>query len=162
MDLCLLIGMIGMIQNTLRNKDKHSLISKRNKKILKLPTDLRKRRRSLKRRRRVESLEEMSLMLIMMIPTQLISTLALKLLRNLTWMKKLIVIDTKKKKRSRKIWAIQELNKIEANLMPQVWINTINLIIWMTRSLEIFTINKIEDLVYQDYSNMIVHKDLSW
>jgi hypothetical protein len=97
-DLYLLIGMIGTIQNISKNKGKLLLISKRNKKNLKLTLEQRKRRRSLKRRRRVESQVVMSLMLMLMITIQLTSTLASTLLKNLTWIKKKIVIDMRKKK----------------------------------------------------------------
>lgn len=97
-DPFLLIGMIGMIQNTQKNKGKLLLISKRNKKNLKLRLVLRKRRRSLKRRKRVESQVVMFLMLTLMTTTQLTITLASTLLKNLTWIKKKIVIDMRKKK----------------------------------------------------------------
>ena len=157
-DQCLLTGMIGMIQNISKNKDKHLSISKRNKKNLKLRLVLRKRRRSLKRRKRVESQVVMFLMLTLMTTTQLTITLASTLLKNLTWIKKKIVIDMRKKK-FRKIWAIQELNKTEASLMLQAWIRMINLTTWMIR-VEI-SITK-EDQHQEDWTNMTVPKDQNW
>ena len=101
-DRYLLIGMIGMIQNILKNKGRHLLISKRNKKILCKPLEQRKRRRSLRKRRRQEPLVEMFSMLMSMMAPQSINTLASMLLKNLTWMKNKTVTDMKKKK-SRKI-----------------------------------------------------------
>ena len=162
-DRYLLIGMIGMIQNILKNKGRHLLISKRNKKILSQPLEQRKRRRSLRKRRSLEPQAEMFSMLMSMMVPQSINILVSMLLKNLTWMKNKTVTDMKKKK-SRKIWAKPELNKIEANLMLQAWtIKMTNHIIWMISSEEISIINQIIDKVYQVviYNNMIVLKDLN-
>jgi len=92
-DQYLLIGMTGMIQNTLKNKDKLLSSSKRNRKILRLPMDQRKRRR-------LEPPVVMHLMLISMMVKPSINTLASILSKNLTWMKNSIATDMKKKKRS--------------------------------------------------------------
>jgi len=99
-DQYLLIGMTGMIQNTLKNKDKLLSSSKRNRKILRLPMDQRKRRRSQRKRRRLEPPVVMHLMLISMMVKPSINTLASILSKNLTWMKNSTAIDMKKKKRS--------------------------------------------------------------
>lgn len=133
-DQYLLIGMTGMIQNTLKNKDKLLSSSKRNRKILRLPMDQRKRRRSLRKRRRLEPPVVMHLMLISMMVKPSINTLASILSKNLTWMKNSTAIDMKKKKRSIKEWVKLELNKIEANLMLQASTTMINPTIMKIRS----------------------------
>ena len=138
-DQYLLTGMIGMIRNISKNKDKHSSISKRNKKNLREPSHQRRRRRSPRKRRRDPQVEMFSMLMLMMVP-QWTKTLNSVLFQNLTWTKNKTVTITKKQ-RFRKTWATPELNKIEVSLMLQAWTRMINHIIWKIRRVEISIIN---------------------